>query len=194
MIADDLRDLVLPDLGVRMEDQGSGIDVVTKWKLDDPEAMRKERALKEEAKLEKVRQKEETARKQREKEEKMKIPPAELFIGQTDLYSVFDKGTGMPTHDNQGEPLAKAATKKLQVCVRVFMYMCVYVCICAWMYSREGSCEEAAGVCVCVNEATLKRISVDDWGVIGHGVVHYTALVLLYHPSYSQYHPTPPSH
>ena len=112
--ADDLRDLVLPDLGVRMEDQGSGLDVVTKWKLDDPEAMRKERALKEEAKAEKVRQKEEAARKQKEKDEKAKLPPAELFINQKDVYSAFDAATGMPTHDIKGEPLAKAATKKLQ--------------------------------------------------------------------------------
>ncbi len=112
--ADDLRDLVLPDLGVRMEDQGSGLDVITKWKLDDPEAMRKERALKEEAKLEKLRQKEEAQRKQQEKEEKAKIPPNKLFIDQKDIYSAFDAATGMPTHDINGEPLAKAATKKLQ--------------------------------------------------------------------------------
>ena len=111
--ADDLRDLVLPEVGVRMEDQGSGINVVTKWKLDDPEAMRKERALKDEARAEKERQKEETLRKQKEKEERAKIPPSEMFKSQTDLYSAFDE-TGLPTHDKAGEALSKAATKKLQ--------------------------------------------------------------------------------
>jgi cysteinyl-tRNA synthetase len=110
--ADELRDLVLPEVGVRMEDQGSGLDVVTKWKLDDPEAMRKERAQKEEAKLEKEKAKAEAKRKQLEKEEKAKIPPQDMFKGMTDLYSAFDDA-GLPTHDKAGEPLAKAANKKL---------------------------------------------------------------------------------
>ena len=111
--ADSLRDVVLPDLGVRMEDKGSGVDVVTIWKLDDPEVLRQERKLKEEAKAEKEKQKEETLRKQREKEEKAKIPPAEMFLSQTDLYSSFD-ATGLPSHDKDGEPLSKGAIKKLQ--------------------------------------------------------------------------------
>jgi len=112
--ADALRDDVLPDLGVRMEDKGSGADVVTVWKLDDPDVLRKERALKEEAKQAKEYQKAEAARKQREKEEKAKVPPKEMFLGMTDLYSAFDAATGMPTHDKAGEPLSKAALKKLQ--------------------------------------------------------------------------------
>lgn len=111
--ADDLRDLVLPEVGVRMEDQGSGVNVTTKWKLDDPAAMRMERALKEEARAEKERQKAETARRQKEKEEKAKIPPKDMFLAQTDLYSKFDEA-GLPSHDKEGEPLAKAALKKLQ--------------------------------------------------------------------------------
>jgi len=111
--ADELRDLVLPEVGVRMEDQGSGVNVVTKWKLDDPAAMRMERALKEEARAEKERQKEETARRAREKEEKAKIAPADMFRLQPELFSAFDDA-GLPTHDAAGEPLAKAAFKKLQ--------------------------------------------------------------------------------
>lgn len=96
-----------------MEDKGSGKDVVTVWKLDDPEVLRKERLLKEEAKLQKELQKQEAARKLKEKEEKAKIPPSQMFLNQTDLYSKFDE-TGMPTHDAAGEPLSKAALKKLQ--------------------------------------------------------------------------------
>ena len=111
--ADALRDTILPDLGVRMEDKGSGVDVVTIWKLDDPEVLRQERKLKEEAKAEKERQKLETLKKQKEKEEKAKIPPSEMFLSLTDLYSAFDD-TGLPTHDKAGEPLSKAAIKKLQ--------------------------------------------------------------------------------
>jgi hypothetical protein len=37
-----------------------------------------------------------------------------MFKAQTDLYSQFDSATGIPTHDKAGEPLSKAATKKLQ--------------------------------------------------------------------------------
>ena len=110
--ADNLRDLVLPEVGVRMEDQGSGVNVVTNWKLDDPETMRKERALKDEAKAEKERQKLETARKQKEKEERAKIPPQDMFKGLVDLYSAFD-AAGLPTHNKEGEELSKGAIKKL---------------------------------------------------------------------------------
>ena len=67
MAADELRDSVLPELGVRMEDKGSGKDVTTVWKLDDPEVLRKEKALKEEAKAEKLRQKEEAKKRAAEK-------------------------------------------------------------------------------------------------------------------------------
>lgn len=111
--ADQLRDLILPDLGVRMEDKGSGQNVVTVWKLDDPEVLRRERALKEEQKAAKELLKAENARKLKEKEEKAKIPPHELFLNQLDLYSTFDE-TGLPVLDKDGQPLSKATLKKLQ--------------------------------------------------------------------------------
>jgi cysteinyl-tRNA synthetase len=112
--ADLLRDVTLPDLGVRMEDKGSGAEAVTVWKLDDPEKMRLERAQKEAAREEKQRLKEEAARKQREKEERSKIPPEQMFRHQTDLYSAFDEVTGLPTKTVSGEELSKGALKKLQ--------------------------------------------------------------------------------
>jgi len=115
--ADALRDDILPDLGVRMEDKGSGTDVVSIWKLCDPEELRKERALKEEAKQEKERLKQEKAmelaNKQREKEERAKINPKEMFLSQVDLYSAFNE-EGLPTHNKAGEPLPKGTIKKLQ--------------------------------------------------------------------------------
>lgn len=111
--ADALRDCVLPELGVRMEDKGSGADVITVWKLDDPEVLRKEKLQREEAKAAKELQKAEAAARQREKEENAKIPPSEMFRGKTDLYSAFDE-TGFPTLDAAGQPLAKASIKKLQ--------------------------------------------------------------------------------
>lgn len=113
MAADTLRDDVLPELGVRMEDKGSGKDVVTVWKLDDPEAMRKERALKLQLAAEKQAQREEQARKQAAKEALAKIPPELLFRDKTDLYSTFDEN-GVPTHDAAGQPLTKGLIKKLQ--------------------------------------------------------------------------------
>ena len=111
--ADNLRDMILPDVGVRMEDKGSGKDVVTVWKLDDPEVLRKERSLKEEAKAAKEAQKAELAKKQAERDAKAKINPKEMFLSLTDLYSAFDS-EGFPTNDKAGEPLSKAAIKKLQ--------------------------------------------------------------------------------
>jgi cysteinyl-tRNA synthetase len=111
--ADHLRDLILPDVGVRMEDKGSGKDVVTVWKLDDPEVLRKERSLKEEAKAAKEAQKAELAKKQAERDAKAKINPKDMFLSLTDLYSVFDND-GFPTHDKAGEPLSNAAIKKLK--------------------------------------------------------------------------------
>jgi len=112
--ADALRDDVLPDLGVRMEDKGSGVDCVSVWKLDDPAKMRMEREQKEAAKRAKEEQRQEALRKQREREEKAKIPPQEMYRGMTDQYSKFDEATGMPTHDAKGEPLGKKLIKKLE--------------------------------------------------------------------------------
>ena len=78
-----------------MEDKGSGKDVVTVWKLDDPELLRKEKAQKQEIKMQKELQKLENLRKLKEKEEKMKINPKEMFKHQTYLYSKFDSETGL---------------------------------------------------------------------------------------------------
>merc|ERR1719482_963059 len=46
-------------------------------------------------------------------EAQKKIPPSELFKGETDKYSKFDD-KGMPTHNAEGEELPKAQLKKLQ--------------------------------------------------------------------------------
>lgn len=111
--ADELRDGILPDLGVRMEDKGSGKEVVTVWKLDDPAVLKKEKACREEMKAAKEKQKAENLKKQKDKEEKAKIPPENLFRGQSDLYSAFSSD-GLPTHDKAGEPISKATLKRLQ--------------------------------------------------------------------------------
>ena len=88
--------------------------MVTIWKLEDPEVLRKERAIKEDMRRAKEEQRMEAARKQRERDEKSRIPPSELFLNMVDLYSAFDLTNGIPTHDKAGELLSKGAVKKLQ--------------------------------------------------------------------------------
>eukprot|EP01031_Cornospumella_fuschlensis_P025509 gene25509-30796_t len=117
-LADHVRDELLPELGVRLEDQGLKASV---WKLEDPDALRKEReAAKvatavQEAAQKKQREKEERERKEREKEEKAKIPPEQLFRlpPHAGAYSAYD-AEGLPTHDKDGQPLSASALKKLQ--------------------------------------------------------------------------------
>ena len=41
------------------------------------------------------------------------MPPQEMFLSQTDLYSAFDD-SGVPTANKEGEPLSKSAIKKLK--------------------------------------------------------------------------------
>jgi cysteinyl-tRNA synthetase len=110
--ADVLRDDILPNLGVRMEDKGSGREVVTLWKLDDPELLKKEKALRQEMKKMKEIQKAEALLKKKEKDERAKIPPNLIFKDRTDIYSAFDDN-GIPTKDQNGEPLPKSSIKKL---------------------------------------------------------------------------------
>lgn len=47
------------------------------------------------------------------KEAKKNIDPRQMFRAETDKYSQFDED-GLPTHDAEGEPLAKARLKKLK--------------------------------------------------------------------------------
>ena len=85
-----------------MEDKGSGVDVVTVWKLDDPATLRME-----------LEQREAVKRAKEEREAKLRVPPEEMFRSMTDQYSVFD-ANGMPTHDAKGELLSKKHQKKLE--------------------------------------------------------------------------------
>ena len=50
---------------------------------------------------------------QREKEEKAKIAPSEMFRRETDKYSKFDDD-GVPSHDADGNPLTASQLKKLK--------------------------------------------------------------------------------
>lgn len=135
-LCDQLRDDVLPNLGVRMEDrenQPAALKLVPREQLLKE---REEKKLAEEAKrLEKERKKAELAAKEAEKEAKRRIPPQELFksmiheclfqcisslitilvriAGETDKYSAFDE-KGMPTLDKDGKEVSKGQLKKLE--------------------------------------------------------------------------------
>ena len=111
---DKLRDDVLPNLGVRLEDKENEATVI---KLVDRAELMKEReekkALEEKKRLEKEAKKAEAAAKAAALEAQKKIPPGDLFKNETDKYSKFDD-KGMPTHNAEGEEMPKAQLKKLQ--------------------------------------------------------------------------------
>lgn len=113
-LSDALRDDILPELGVRLEDH-EGLPTVVK--LGDREALLREREEKRRAEEEKRKKKEEAARKKQEQEAaklaKMKIPPSEMFLSESDKYSKFDEN-GLPTHDTEGKELSKGQAKKLK--------------------------------------------------------------------------------
>ncbi|XP_068627700.1 cysteine--tRNA ligase, cytoplasmic [Battus philenor] len=108
-LCDDLRDNVLPELGVRLEDRADRTVV----KLVSKEELRKEKEEKKRIEAEKQKKKQELLEAQRAKEEQKKIPPTEMFKRETDKYSKFDD-KGLPTHDHEGKEVSKGLIKKLQ--------------------------------------------------------------------------------
>ncbi|CAG8433398.1 8116_t:CDS:10 [Ambispora gerdemannii] len=118
-LSDKLRDIDLVELGVSLDDREDGKALV---KLVDKEELIKAREAKAQAQLEKVARKEALAKaKEEEKKaklEKGKIPAEEMFKlarGENDeiIYSLFDE-QGIPTHDAQGQELAKSRVKKIK--------------------------------------------------------------------------------
>merc|ERR1711915_846637 len=85
---DVLRDDVLPNLGVRLEDKENEATVI---KLVDKEELRREReekkALEEKKRLEKEKKKTEAAAKAAEEEAQRRIPPGEIFKMEAEKWS-----------------------------------------------------------------------------------------------------------
>lgn len=109
-LCDTMRDETLPNLGVRIEDkQVDGVPYVVKFV--NPETIARERALAQK-KQQETKLIEETKKLglQQQREEKMRLPPSEMFKGK---YLKFDD-KGMPTHDLEGKEITKSALKKLQ--------------------------------------------------------------------------------
>ena len=88
---DKLRDDILPNIGVRLEDSSED---VCKVKLVNREELLREkeskRKLELEKSLEKERRKAEAAAAAAAKEEQRRIPPSEMFKLEQDKYSRFD--------------------------------------------------------------------------------------------------------
>eukprot|EP01138_Halocafeteria_seosinensis_P003719 gb/GECG01003802.1/.p1 GENE.gb/GECG01003802.1/~~gb/GECG01003802.1/.p1 ORF type:complete len:689 (+),score=112.91 gb/GECG01003802.1/:1-2067(+) len=119
-LCDEVRDSSLPEIGVRLEDGALGD--AGRWKLEDPEVLRREREeklrIQQEKEEQKRRQKELENQRQAELDARKQIPPEQYFRQMKDeegnpLYSQFDED-GIPTHDASGTPLAKNTLKKLK--------------------------------------------------------------------------------
>ncbi|RUS76609.1 hypothetical protein EGW08_015618 [Elysia chlorotica] len=112
-LCDEVRDVTLPELGVRLEDHEGAPPVI---KLVSREVLLKEREEKirqeEEKRAEKERLKKKKEAELAAKSAQDKIPPSEMFRSETDKYSAFDD-KGIPTHDASGQELTKSALKKL---------------------------------------------------------------------------------
>ncbi|XP_020800990.1 cysteine--tRNA ligase, cytoplasmic [Drosophila serrata] len=113
-LCDDLRDNVLPNLGVRLEDKDGGQFAV---KLVDRESLLREREAKLAAEAEKAAEKERKKQAAAEaaaaKEAQRRVNPKEMFLGETEKYSAFDEN-GLPTLDKDGKEVSKGQIKKLQ--------------------------------------------------------------------------------
>lgn len=109
-LTDELRDDILPDLGIRLEDMGKGNPSM--WKLEDKETFRKEREEKQALK----KQKEEEKEMKKELEQKKKSTSGNDWFRtfETDSYSKFDQETGLPTHDNEGNELSQKILNQLK--------------------------------------------------------------------------------
>lgn len=112
-LCDELRDDVLPILGVRLEDQ-EGLKAAIK--LVDPAELAREKEIKlrieAEKKLEKEKKKQEQEALKATREAAKRMPPSEMFLSMTDKYSKFDD-KGIPTHDVNGKELSESQLKKV---------------------------------------------------------------------------------
>jgi len=111
---DKLRNDILPNVGVRLEDRD---DYTSAVKLVNRESLLREKEAKKVAEAakaaEKERKKAEQAAILAERDAQRKIKPWEMFLSETDKYSKFDD-KGIPTHDAEGKELSKGQIKKLQ--------------------------------------------------------------------------------
>lgn len=109
-LCDELRNEVLPPLGVRIEDSG-----MTPYKFDSPEAIMKEIAEKKATQVQQQKKKLETTIKNisAELEELEKGRDSTQTMFEKEGYKDFD-AEGLPNMDKEGKEVTKSAKKKLQ--------------------------------------------------------------------------------
>ena len=121
-LCDSLRDDVLPSLGVKVEDQPSG---VARCNLDDPKVLLADQAKKREAAAKAAAEKEGKAKAAAEAKAaeaaRAAVPPSQMFAAEHDALFGREQGQygaldadGVPIADGAGEPLSKSAIKKLK--------------------------------------------------------------------------------
>jgi len=119
-LCDELRDNVLPAVGVRLEDRASGR---AQFSLDDPVRLQAEAARKREsaakAEAERLAKEEKRRADALRDADRAAVEPKRMFEPQFDAlfdretsFGEFDE-TGLPIATADGEPLSKSATKKL---------------------------------------------------------------------------------
>lgn len=116
-ICDDVRDDVLPKIGVRLEDRGT--DQAAMWKLEDVKTlvMEIERKRQAEASRREEKERKRLAREAKLQEdlERGRLSPEMLFKEGKEYagkYSAFD-ADGMPVKDAEGKELSRSALKNL---------------------------------------------------------------------------------
>lgn len=115
-LCDHLRDAILPEVGVRLEDRENAPTAV---KVVDKETLMREREAKrraaEEKQLEKERKRAELEAQKAAKDAQKRIKPDEMFtVGEwVGKYGQFDEN-GLPTHETDGKEVSKGQLKKLQ--------------------------------------------------------------------------------
>ena len=106
---DELRDEILPTVGVRLEDRPGG----TRWNREDPELMMKEiaekKAKENEVKMFKLEKKITAKEKELEKVKSSMTKPIDLF--RTDEFKAWDEA-GVPTMLANGDPVSGGQLKK----------------------------------------------------------------------------------
>lgn len=111
---DELRDEVLPTVGVRLEDRSGG----TRWNREDPEVMMKEiaekKARENEMKISKLEKKLVAKEKELEKLKTSMVKPTDLF--RTEEFKEWDEA-GVPTTLASGEAVSKGQAKKTKKAV-----------------------------------------------------------------------------
>ena len=107
-LCDKLRDEILPNAGIRIEDKGKGEKSI--WKFFNKEEYLKEKEKEKELKENKRLQKEAEAK---ERELRLSLSAKEYYAKQTDKYSAFDE-TGVPTKNAKGNDLSKEQYNKLK--------------------------------------------------------------------------------